>query len=800
MSHADARAQAQTALTQALSTAQTESFGAGNYIEFGAGQTFQLAMTEVSDGLDVGPYLLTEVTHHAYDYSYLPEDMTSELASDMASEVASEQAPEALGVSGLGASGYSNRFKRINTKLTSYAPKRTLPKPFIPDVQSAFVTGPKGYDKDVYTNDRGDVQVQFPWDRSGDNTVFIPVCHSAAGSEFGLQFTPRIGQEVLIHYVGGDVDLPMVIGSVANGNTPPAYDLCDNPNLTWVKTNTVNSKDPQQGHHLVFDDTPNKEQLNFKSQKDYLEEVVNNSTYRIEGNDEIHIGGNELIQAFNQSMTLQGKTLTLSGGGSEVIISEYGIALKGSASSGGVVQLCSKGAGPLKPVARTGDKYACPKRTAGTPHHGGPLIASAKGITANHLTIARQGDQGYCRITTDHIKGGIATTLINGKPIARLNHAMKHGGVITTSSGNVFTGEKPPVPDVYQFLHIKPENILVIHLCDFYNESNPTAHQACMHTAIQSITAYATARLSDGSTRPWPGTPILSGKLYLPGQKPSDIKHLSIRFEPGSEFYGQEVNVIAINGNPIAPCSSVHLSATEFTQKPSYQDKGQNTCYPMSLTLLQPALFFNFRQDNWCGYLQGCNADTYNALGKYFDGFTPVSAHDSIPSAQKRAAQPRHQLTEDELNYFKHNGNNATLFIHGYNVPTGRFAKGFQWVDEHGWFSNDVQLETSFYDSSLYRDQTTLSPERLKAFKAYAPTLKDKVPALVGTGAHRWLVCMEHNLNKAAGFNAPDYRQYTRIIMINWQGNPGMPYDYMAAAWHVQIPSGKNHSPHSATA
>lgn len=133
-------------------------------------------------------------------------------------------------------------------------------------------------------------------------------------------------------------------------------------------------------------------------------------------------------------------------------------------------------------------------------------------------------------------------------------------------------------------------------------------------------------------------------------------------------------------------------------------------------------------------------------------------------------------LAPEQLAYFQANGNNALLFIHGYNVPHGgwgRFLKGQS--RSHEWHGNvqsfRQRAEWHPYPATVWQDLEALSDT------VSAPLEESE---LNGTGAHNWAVNMEYRLNRAAGFDGRDWTPYSRIINISWPGDTGAT-DFMQA-------------------
>jgi type VI secretion system secreted protein VgrG len=175
---------------------------------------------------------------------------------------------------------------------TRFRPPRLTPKPIIQGAQTAVVTGPKG--EEIHTDKFGRVKVQFFWDRKGkkdeNTTCFIRVAEPWAGKRWGSIFTPRIGQEVVVNFLEGDPDRPLIIGSVYNGDQMPPYDLPSNKTQSGVKTRSTINGTPANFNEIRFEDKKGQEQLLIHAEKNEDIVVESNKTENV-GNDEtIKIG------------------------------------------------------------------------------------------------------------------------------------------------------------------------------------------------------------------------------------------------------------------------------------------------------------------------------------------------------------------------------------------------------------------------------------------------------------------------------------------------------------------------------
>ena len=133
---------------------------------------------------------------------------------------------------------YGNRFEAFPAS-TTWRPERVTRRPLM-STQTATVVGKDG--EELWTDQYGRVKVQFHWDRDGKNdeqsSCWIRVAQPWASKRFGMQFMPRIGDEVVVTFIDGDPDRPLVTGSVYNGANQPPYTLPDNQTQSGIKTSS----------------------------------------------------------------------------------------------------------------------------------------------------------------------------------------------------------------------------------------------------------------------------------------------------------------------------------------------------------------------------------------------------------------------------------------------------------------------------------------------------------------------------------------------------------------------------------
>jgi type VI secretion system secreted protein VgrG len=182
---------------------------------------------------------------------------------------------------------YHNSFTAVPLALP-FRPPRTTPKPVVPGSQTAVVVGPPG--EEVFTDKYGRVKVQFHWDREGknnaDSSCWLRVTQPWAGKRWGGFFIPRIGQEVIVDFLEGDPDQPIVVGCVYNADQMPPYlgkapdtKHPHDPKLSGFKTNTTPGG--VGFNELRFDDSKGKEQVFLHAERNLDVRVKHDSMERV---------------------------------------------------------------------------------------------------------------------------------------------------------------------------------------------------------------------------------------------------------------------------------------------------------------------------------------------------------------------------------------------------------------------------------------------------------------------------------------------------------------------------------------
>jgi len=198
-----------------------------------------------------------------------------------------------------GGSSYRCSFVAMSSK-QQFRPKRSTPKPFVQGPQTAVVVGPAG--DEIYTDKFGRVKVQFHWDRLGkkdqNSSCWIRVSHPWAGKGWGSVATPRIGQEVIVDFLEGDPDQPIITGRVYNAELQPPFGFPAGAVLSGTKSQTHKGAGFNE---LSMDDTAGKERVFVHGQynmdtvveHDQTSTIHNNRTDKVDVDDSETVGGNQ---------------------------------------------------------------------------------------------------------------------------------------------------------------------------------------------------------------------------------------------------------------------------------------------------------------------------------------------------------------------------------------------------------------------------------------------------------------------------------------------------------------------------
>jgi type VI secretion system secreted protein VgrG len=320
---------------QSLSKIRMEEEEAGHLVAHGTSQC-RMFVSGYKFTLEEHPrkdmntdYVLTEIQHTAVTDAY-PSSRPAEGES------------------------YSNTFTCIPLSVP-FRPLRVTGRPKINSLQSAIVIGPSG--EEIYTDQFGRIKVMFPWDRLGSGTAWARVSQVWAGNNWGAMFLPRIGQEVLVDFMEGNPDYPVIVGRVYNAEQMPPGTLPDNQNISGFRSHSTKGGGDHDANVLTFDDTKGSEVFYMRAQKDMAVRVENDDDLKVFNDQTITIHNNrtEVVEQGNEKITIQQgdrdvtvsmgndsleismgsqtteamQSITLKVGQSSVVLDQKGVTIKG---------------------------------------------------------------------------------------------------------------------------------------------------------------------------------------------------------------------------------------------------------------------------------------------------------------------------------------------------------------------------------------------------------------------------------------------------------------------------------------
>lgn len=213
-----------------------------------------------------GQYVITSVTHSAREGAFYSGE---------------KEQPE----------HFSNIFTCLPVVLP-YRPQCSMPKPQVRGCQTAYVVGPPG--EEIYTDKYGRVKVQFHWDREGANndksSCWVRVASFWAGKGWGAIHLPRIGQEVVVDFLEGDPDRPIVVGSVYNAENMPPYPLPDNRTQSTLKSRSSKGGGTDNFNEIRFEDKTGSEEVYFQAEKDLNSLIKHDETRTVKNDRTVKVG------------------------------------------------------------------------------------------------------------------------------------------------------------------------------------------------------------------------------------------------------------------------------------------------------------------------------------------------------------------------------------------------------------------------------------------------------------------------------------------------------------------------------
>lgn len=242
-------------------------------------------------------YLLTSVVHRGAQPQVVAEKASSESGTS-----------------------YSNSFTAVPSSVT-IRPEKTAEKPVVEGVQTAIVTGQSG--EEIYTDEHGRVKVQFHWDRLGKNddksSCWIRVSQAWAGAGWGAMYIPRIGQEVIVDFIEGDPDRPIITGRVYHGTNTPPYSLPNEKTKSTIKSDSTIGGGGS--NEFRFEDKKGSEEIYLHGQKDWTIAIDNDKNQTIGHDETMNVGNNRTKSVgVDQSETIgSNKTIQVGSNHTETI-------------------------------------------------------------------------------------------------------------------------------------------------------------------------------------------------------------------------------------------------------------------------------------------------------------------------------------------------------------------------------------------------------------------------------------------------------------------------------------------------
>ena len=261
-----------------------------------------------------GDWLVTEITHEAIAWGDIPSDArSSEHMKAILREVGGVSEREEGASSGRYETRYTNSFVGIPTAI-QYRPPRITPRPLVYGAQTATVMAEPGTDDEICVDFHGRILVRFHWERPelrtgsqrGKNaSCWIRVAQMWAGSAWGAMFIPRVGMEVVVTFLEGDPDRPLVTGCVYNGVNNTPYPLPEEKTKSTIKTSTTPGGDGF--NELRFEDLKDREQIFIHAQRDHDIVVRRDNTLYV-GNDR-----QKTVQGYEKNTVVKDRTTEIQG-------------------------------------------------------------------------------------------------------------------------------------------------------------------------------------------------------------------------------------------------------------------------------------------------------------------------------------------------------------------------------------------------------------------------------------------------------------------------------------------------------
>ncbi len=200
---------------------------------------------------------------------------------------------------------YECTFQALDSTQPFRPPVRST-RPRMHGPQTAIVVGRAG--EEICCDEHGRIKVQFHWDRYGQSdehsSCWIRVAHPWAGTRWGAVHIPRIGQEVIVDFLDGDPDRPIVVGSVYNGDNRPPYDLPANQTQSGIKSRSSKGGSPSNFNEIRFEDKKGNELFSVQAEKDMAVNIKDTKTSTIGTTRTTTVGTDDTTTVKRNSKTL----------------------------------------------------------------------------------------------------------------------------------------------------------------------------------------------------------------------------------------------------------------------------------------------------------------------------------------------------------------------------------------------------------------------------------------------------------------------------------------------------------------
>lgn len=374
--------------------------GVGNIAAFAPGTKFTLGAHPVSSERNK-VYALVSVHHEATD------------KAQFTTAAGRAESPS-----------YGNRFTCLPAA-TAFRPPPATPRPVMRGPQTALVVGASG--DEICCDKYGRIRVQFPWDRLGSkddkSSCWLRVAQPMAGRKWGTLFIPRVGMEVVVDFLDGDPDRPLVTGTVYNAENMPPWDLPANKTRSGVVTRSSAGGEAANANELRFEDKKGEEQILFHAEKDFVREVENDDTLTVDHDQTITIKNNRTltvsegdetvtitkgnqtlaVEAGKRTVTVQGDLATTVSQGNHTLTVSQG-NLETTVSTGNVALTAS--AGSISIEALQGIELKC---------GGNSITIDQQGVTVKGMQVKVQGDvQVEVKGAMTTLKGDATVTIQGG--------------------------------------------------------------------------------------------------------------------------------------------------------------------------------------------------------------------------------------------------------------------------------------------------------------------------------------------------------------------------------------------------